>query len=91
MQSKTFQMTLEKGLYTKWASALVEKAMEYDSDILIEANHKRIDFKSIMGVLSLGICKDMEIQIEAEGTDETSAIVAIASKITELKLGIEKN
>lgn len=91
MQTKTFQMTLKHGLYTKWATALVETSMKYQSDMRIEALGKCIDLKSLMGVLSLGICKDMEIIIHAEGIDEAQAVEAIAKKMTELHLGIEKN
>lgn len=90
MQSKTFQMTLEAGLYAKWAKILVEKAMEYQSDMTIEAFHKCIDLKSIMGVLSLGICKDTEIIITANGQDEDKALEGIKKQLVDLKFGIEK-
>lgn len=90
MKSKTFQMTLEAGLYAKWAKILVEKAMEYQSDMTLEAFHKCIDLKSIMGVLSLGICKDAEIIITASGQDEAEALEGIKKQLVDLKFGIEK-
>ena len=90
METKTFQMTLKAGLYAKWAKLLVEKAMEYQSMMTITVMDKCIDMKSIMGVLSLGICKNMEIKITADGKDEREAIQGITQRLLDLKFGIEK-
>jgi phosphocarrier protein len=50
---------------------------------------KTVDFKSIMGVMSLGIYSGTTIEVKAEGEDEEEAIAAIKSKIIELSLGKE--
>lgn len=62
------------------ASALAELvgvANEFSSKIMIEMANKRINLKSIMGVMGLGLDVDKVITIEAEGSDEETAIAAI--------------
>lgn len=89
MISRKFKITSESGVHARPATALVNLCMQYDSDITIETLKKEVDFKSIMGVMSLGIYSGMSITIKAEGSDEEEAIAAISNKILELNLGKE--
>lgn len=89
MISKKFKITNESGLHARPATALVNLCMQYDSDITLETLKKEVDFKSIMGVMSLGIYSGMSITVKAEGPDEEEAIAAINNKILELNLGKE--
>ena len=56
---------------------LVGVANEFSSKIMMEMESKRINLKSIMGVMGLGLDVDKVITIEAEGNDEEAAIAAV--------------
>ena len=89
MEKKSFKITNESGIHARPASILVNQAMEYDCDIFLSAMKKKVDFKSIMGVMSLGIYSGTVIEVIADGNDEKKAIEGIANKIIELNLGKE--
>lgn len=89
MLTKSFKITLDSGLYAKPATELITCAMDFSCEILLEAFKKVIDFKSIMGVLSLGICGGTTICIKTNGIDEFEAMQTITKKIYELGLGTE--
>ena len=55
------------------------KASEYKSSIWIERREARVNAKSLLNVLSLGIFKDMEIRIIAEGPDENEALEGVCT------------
>ena len=61
---------------------LVQTASKFDSDIQLEYNGKKVNLKSIMGVMSLGVGKDAEITIYADGSDETDAIQSITDVLS---------
>lgn len=77
MKKKDFVVTADAGIHARPATALVQKAASFQSDIQIEYNDKRANLKSIMGVLSLAIPKGAKIHIEVEGSDESKAMVAL--------------
>ena len=52
MEKKSFKITNESGIHARPATILVNQAMEYDCDIFLSAMKKKVDFKSIMGVMS---------------------------------------
>lgn len=56
---------------------LVGLANGFSSNIMIEMENRRINVKSIMGVMGLGLDVDKVITIEADGNDEEAAIVAL--------------
>lgn len=89
MQKKKYRIILDQGLYVKPATELVNQAMKFHSEISLKVFQKQIDFKSLMGILSLGICGGIEILVTAEGQDEKEAISAITQKLIELNLAIE--
>lgn len=68
------------GLHARPATFFIQKANEYKSSIWIEKDSRRVNAKSLLGVLSLGITKGLTITIVAEGTDEEEAV----SDLTEL-------
>ena len=53
---------------------LVQVASQYDSKIYLEADSKRVNAKSIMGMMSLGLCAGEELTVTAEGADEQTAV-----------------
>ncbi len=89
MVKKLFKITSESGLHARPATILVNVAVGFKSDIKLNALKKTIDFKSIMGVMSLGVYSGTTIEVIADGEDEALAIEAIKDKILELKLGKE--
>ncbi len=89
MVKKLFKITSESGLHARPATILVNVAVSFKSDIKLNALKKTIDFKSIMGVMSLGVYSGTTIEVIADGEDEALAIEAIKDKILELKLGKE--
>lgn len=74
MVKKTFTIIDEQGIHARPATVLVQEAKKYNSEINLEYNGKQVNLKSIMGVMSLGISKDAEIAIIADGDDAESAI-----------------
>ncbi|MDE5856643.1 MAG: HPr family phosphocarrier protein [Anaeroplasmataceae bacterium] len=89
MQKKKYRIILDQGLCVKPATELVNQAMKFHSEISLKVFQKLIDFKSLMGILSLGICGGTEIEVTADGHDEKEAISAITQKLIELNLAIE--
>ena len=62
------------GLHARPATFFIQKANEYKSSIWIEKDERRVNAKSLLGVLSLGITKGISITIIAEGSDEEAAV-----------------
>ncbi len=89
MISKKFKITNDTGVHARPATSLVNVCMQFDCDITLEAFKRKVDFKSIMGVMSLGIYSGVTITVIADGPDEEECIKAIAHKILELNLGKE--
>ena len=61
---------------------LVQEASQYKSRIFIEMNDKKINAKSIMGMMTLGLNVGESVTICAEGTDEEAAIEGIEKYLT---------
>ncbi len=64
----------ESGLYNRQATYFIQKANEFKSSIWIEVEERRINAKSLLGVLSMGITKGTRISLIAEGSDEEDAV-----------------
>ena len=77
MTKKSIQITLENGLEARPVALLVQEASKYDSTIYIECNEKRINAKSIMGMMALGLQNGEELVVTAEGVDEKTAVDGI--------------
>jgi phosphocarrier protein HPr len=69
------------GLHARASTKLTQTANQYKSDISITRNGKRVDAKSIMGIMMLAAAKGSMIEIEANGTDEAEAINALKTLI----------
>lgn len=77
MVEKKFTVIDKVGIHARPASALVQAAGQFTSDVQLEYNGKSVNLKSIMGIMSLGIGQDAEIIIRAEGDDEQAALEKI--------------
>ncbi|KAA1042651.1 phosphocarrier protein HPr [Macrococcus equipercicus] len=82
MEQKSYVIIDETGIHARPATMLVQTASKFDSDVQLEYNGKKVNLKSIMGVMSLGVGKNAEITIYAEGADEQEAIQAISDVLT---------
>jgi phosphocarrier protein HPr len=74
MVEKKFKIVADTGIHARPATLLVQQAGKYESEIQLEYNGKRVNLKSIMGVMSLGVGKNAEVTIIAEGNDEEAAL-----------------
>lgn len=83
MKEQTFKITADTGVHARPATLLVNKAGQFESEIEMIYKDKTVNLKSIMGVMSLGIPKDAEIKITAEGSDEEEAMKGIEEVIKE--------
>ena len=89
MVKKSFRITNEQGIHARPATKLVNVAMQFESIITLSALKKTVDFKSIMGVMSLGIYSGTSIDIKCDGKDEAEALDALSKEIVSLDLGKE--
>ena len=71
----------EVGLHARPATFFIQKANEFKSSIWIEKDERRVNAKSLLGVLSLGIVKGTSINIIADGSDENEAIKTLSELI----------
>ncbi|MCT4619363.1 MAG: HPr family phosphocarrier protein [Marinisporobacter sp.] len=78
---KSAKILNESGMHARPAGAFVKMATSFTSDIQIETNGKTLNAKSIMNLLSLGLKKDDEIRIIANGDDEKEAVEALANLV----------
>ncbi|MBR5516079.1 MAG: HPr family phosphocarrier protein [Clostridia bacterium] len=69
------------GLHARPATFFIQKANQYKSTIWVEKDERRVNAKSLLGVLSLGITKDMTVTLIADGADEEEAINGLADLI----------
>jgi phosphocarrier protein HPr len=69
------------GLHARPATFFIQKANEYKSTIWVEKEERRVNAKSLLGVLSLGIVKGTNITLIADGSDEKEAVDALVSLI----------
>ena len=81
MFSKEATVNNEVGLYARPATFFIQKANEFRSTVMVEREDRKVNAKSLLGVLSLGIIKGSTITISAEGPDEEEAVNALCSLI----------
>jgi phosphocarrier protein HPr len=87
MSEKTFTITAESGIHARPATALVQVAGQFDSEINMDYNGRSVNLKSIMGVMSLGVPSGGQIKITADGKDAEAAISALSNAIAKEGLG----
>ncbi|MBR6559236.1 MAG: HPr family phosphocarrier protein [Clostridia bacterium] len=69
------------GLHARPATFFIQKANSYKSSIWVEKEDRRVNAKSLLGVLSLGIVKGMSITLIADGVDENDALEGLSTLI----------
>ena len=71
------------GLHARPATFFIQKANQYKSTIWVEKDERRVNAKSLLGVLSLAVTKDTTIKLIADGSDEEEAVEGICQLIDE--------
>jgi catabolite repression HPr-like protein len=74
MISETISVNLSADAEARPVAVLVQKASQFESRVYIQSGDKKINAKSIMGMMSLGISQGAEVVISAEGADEAAAV-----------------
>lgn len=74
MITKNIKVELPSGLDARPVALLVQVASQYDSSIYVESGSKKINAKSIMGMMTLGLNQGEEIKVLVDGSDEETAM-----------------
>ena len=77
MIKKSVKIQLSNGLEARPVALLVQVASQYDITVYLETKDKRINAKSIMGMMSLGLNNGEEVTVICEGADEETASVEV--------------
>lgn len=82
MIKKPITIQISNGLEARPVAMLVQVASQYESKIQVESGDKRVNAKSIMGMMTLGLNVGESVVISAEGSDEEEAIAGIEKYLT---------
>ena len=82
MFSREVQVNNQVGLHARPATFFIQKANEFKCSIWVEKEERRVNAKSLLGVLSLGIIKGTDITLLADGADEQEAVSALCELIS---------
>ena len=77
MCTKDVMVQNQVGLHSRPATFFIQKANEFKSSIWVEKEERRVNAKSLLGVLSLGIVGGTTIRIMADGADENAAVESL--------------
>ncbi len=77
MITKKIKIQIQNGLEARPVAVLVQVASQFDSNIYVECGDKKVNAKSIMGMMALGLDAGEEVVVSAEGEDESSAMADI--------------
>lgn len=81
MISKQLEIINKLGLHARASTKLTQTASKFASEVWIERNGRRVNAKSIMGVMMLAAAKGAIVTLEANGVDEAAAIDALTALI----------
>ena len=79
---KNVTIKMRESLEATPIAHLVQLANQFDSQVYIEMDTKKVNAKSIMGMMSLVLTRGTEVTIDAQGDDEEKAVVAIENFLT---------
>lgn len=81
MQKQTVKIINKLGLHARASSKFTQISAQFQSEVWVSRNGKRVNGKSIMGLMMLAAAQGTEIEIETHGTDEIAAIQALVDLI----------
>ncbi len=82
MYVKDVTINNQVGLHARPATFFIQKANEFKSSIWVEKEERRVNAKSLLGVLSLGIIKGTTVSIIGDGADEKEAVDALVELVS---------
>ena len=74
MITKKIQIQLQNGLEARPVAVLVQVASQYNSSIYVECDDRKVNAKSVMGMMTLGLTAGEEVVVSANGDDEQTAM-----------------
>lgn len=80
---KTIVVGLSNGLQARQAALFVQEATRFVSEVFLEKDDKKVNAKSIMGIMSLAVGRGEEVVLFAEGSDQEAAIDTLSKFMTE--------
>ena len=83
MQQKEIEIINKLGLHARASAKLTQTASAFKSDVFLARNGRRVNAKSIMGVMMLAAARGSMVSIETEGEDEERAMVALTALIND--------
>lgn len=85
MVTQNMKIEIQSGLEARPVAMFVQTACQYDSSIYVEHENKRVNAKSIMGMMTLGLAAGEDVLVSADGTDEEAAIEGIEKFLSNTK------
>ena len=82
MKKQVVTIEIASGLEARPVAMLVQVASQYDSEIYIMRDNKKVNAKSIMGMMTLGLDMGASIEVSTNGTDEEKAMEAIVEYLS---------
>ncbi|MFH6682525.1 HPr family phosphocarrier protein [Bacillus amyloliquefaciens] len=83
MVQEKVEVRLKTGLQARPAALFVQEASRFTSDVFLEKNGKKVNAKSIMGLMSLAVSTGTEVTLIAEGEDEKEALEKLSAYVQE--------
>jgi phosphocarrier protein len=83
MQQQEVQIINKLGLHARASAKLTQLASRFQSEVMLARDQRRVNAKSIMGVMMLAASKGTTISIETNGADETEAMQALLALIND--------
>lgn len=81
MYSKEVIVRCESGLYNKQATYFVQKANDFSCNIWLESENRKMNAKSLLGIMSLSVVTGSVVTISADGADEAEAVNALEAML----------
>lgn len=89
MTKRPVVVKLKTGLHARPAAFFVQEANKFSSEVSVEKDGKKVNAKSIMGIMSLAISSGTEVYISAEGSDAEQAVNALVDLVSKEELEIQ--
>ena len=83
MVTKEVEVRFRTGTDARPIALIVQEASKYESSVYLESDNKKVNVKSIMGMMSLVLKNGSKVTLIAEGPDEDAAVFNIAKKMTQ--------
>lgn len=81
MAEKVVEVKIKPGLQARQAALFVQEANRFSADVFLEKDNRKVNAKSIMGIMSLAIAEGTSITLFAEGVDEEKALISLSKFI----------